>query len=190
MSKKVRYYFAYNSPYSFLANTRIEEALASYDVEIEYKPVYSPRTGGGPDLESPKLKYIFEDFARFCEDYGIEPRLGSFADTKRACKGFLFAQANGCGKPYHDGVYAARFLEERDIGDDTVLADIAERAGLDREAFLSALDDATYNAALDTSNKDAEADEVFGFPFFIVGSQRFWGNDRIEWLVRELQKGP
>lgn len=66
------------------------------------------------------------------------------------------------------------------------LADIAAPAGLDREQFLRALADSRYAEALDSSNKDAQADEVFGFPFFIYAGKRFWGNDRIEWLVREL----
>lgn len=66
-----------------------------------------------------------------------------------------------------------------------VLAGIAERSGLDRQEFLAALQDARYEAALERSNKEAEADGVFGFPFFIYEGQKFWGNDRLEWLVQE-----
>ena len=35
--------------------------------------------------------------------------------------------------------------------------------------------------------RDAGTDGVFGFPFFLFRGQRFWGNDRIEWLVRAIQ---
>ncbi len=38
--KRVRFYFAYNSPYSFLASTRIEETLAPLHVGLDYRPVY------------------------------------------------------------------------------------------------------------------------------------------------------
>jgi len=188
MSKKIRHYFAYNSPYAFLANTRMDRILGSHDVEIEYKPVYSPRTGDSPSFDSPKLKYLFEDVARFAEEYGIDLKLGPFADTKRACKGFLYAGTKGQGKAYHDRLYAVRFLEEADIGNDAVLATVAGSVGLDRDEFVAALDDPAFDAALDSSNKDAEADEVFGFPFYIVDGKRFWGNDRLEWLARELAK--
>ncbi len=187
--KEVRFYFAYNSPYSFLANSRLAKELAPFAVQVEYKPVYSPRTGGGPDLKSPKLKYLFEDVRRFAEAYGLALNPGPFADSKRACLGFFFAQEQGQGRAYHDGVYRSRWLEGKDIGQEETLAEIAARAGLDRGEFLAALRDPRYEAALDHSNKDAQADEVFGFPFFICEGQRFWGNDRIEWLVRELKKG-
>jgi 2-hydroxychromene-2-carboxylate isomerase len=185
--KKLRFYFAYNSPYAFLANTRVVRELAPFDVEIEYKPVYSPRSGGGgPDLNSPKLRYMFEDVRRFADHYGIALNPGPFADSKRACLGFLFAQSKEKGRAYHDALYDARWLEAKDIGDEAVLAEVAARAGLDRREFLEALRDPRSEAALDASNRDAHADEVFGFPFFIYAGKKFWGNDRLEWLVREL----
>ena len=186
--KHVRFYFAYNSPYAFLASSRLERELAPLAAEVEYKPVYSPRTGGGPDLSSPRFKYIFEDVGRFADAYGLGLRPGPFADSKKACLGFLFAHEHRRGKAYHDGVYAARWLEEQDIGRDETLAGIAERSGLDRQAFLAALSDGQYAAALEGSNADAKADVVFGFPFFLYEGKRFWGNDRIEWLVREMRK--
>ena len=187
-TKPVKFYFAYNSPYAFLAHTRLVSQLAPFNVSIEYKPVYSPRTGGGgPDLDSPRIKYIFEDVARFFKAYGINTKPGPFADTGRACRGFFFAQDKGARQTYHNGVYAARWLEGKDIGSDDTLAAIAENAGLDRAEFLAALDDETYAKMIEQSNTDAETDGVFGFPFFIVDGERFWGNDRIEWLVAKLR---
>ncbi len=187
---KVRFYFAYNSPYAFLANSRLERALTNVDVEVEYKPVYSPRSPGSPGPDSRKLRYLFEDVGRFAELYGLKLNPGPMADTRKACLGFLYARDCGRGKAYHDAVYRARFLDARDIGSEETLAEIAKDVGLDRQGFLNALSDTRFEAELAQSNEEAEKEEVFGFPFFIVGSQRFWGNDRIEWLVRELQKKP
>jgi 2-hydroxychromene-2-carboxylate isomerase len=69
-----------------------------------------------------------------------------------------------------------------------VLAEIAEHCGLSRVEFLAALHDARYEVALTQSNTDAETDGVFGFPFFVYAGQKFWGNDRVEWLVRAIQQ--
>ena len=185
----VTFYFAYNSPYAFLANTRIEDEVAPLGVTVDYVPVYHPRTGGGPDMNSPRIRYIFEDFARFAEAYGIALDRGPFADTGGACRGFLFARAAGQGKPYHDRVYEALWLAGKDIGDDQILVAIAEESGLDREAFLDAIKpDSPFASELEQCNEEAEADGVFGFPFFVYEGHKFWGNDRIEWLVREIRK--
>ena len=186
----VKFYFAYNSPFAFLANTHITHDLAPFAVTVEYKPVYSPRRGGGPDPNAPRIKYMQEDVRRFADAYGLRLNPGPLADSKKACLGFLFAQERGRGTAYHDGVYTARWLNGKDIGQDEVLAEIAERSGLNRAAFLAALHDARYEAVLTQSNTDAETDGVFGFPFFVFAGQKFWGNDRVEWLVRALrQKG-
>ena len=186
--KKVRYYFAYNSPYAFLANTRLVRELADFNVALEYKPVYSPRTGGPPDFESPRFRYIFEDVARFAEAYGLEMNPGPLPDTQRACLGLLWALENGTGVGYHDAIFRARWLEGKDLGEDATLAAAADAAGLDGEALVAALGDPRWAATLEQHQKDAEADGVFGVPFFVYEGKHFWGNDRIEWLVRELQK--
>jgi len=185
--RTVRFYFAYNSPYAFLANTRIARELAPLGVAIDYKPVYSPRTGPARDPSSPRLRYIFEDVRRFADAYGLALDPGPFADTRRACLGFLFAREEGRGLAYHDAVYAARFLEGRDIGDVGTLAAIADRVGLNPGRFAAALDDPRWDTRLAQHSDDAAADEVFGFPFFVFRQHRFWGNDRIEWLVRAIQ---
>ena len=185
--RTVRFYFAYNSPYAFLANTRLARLLGTLNVAIEYKPVYAPRSGAGPDPSSPRIRYIFEDVRRFASDYGLALNPGPFADTRRACVGFLFAQAEARGLAYHDGVYAARFLEGRDIGSLDTLAHVAQRAGLDPERFLAALDDPQWEVALSESSAAAAADGVFGFPFFVFRDQHFWGNDRIESLARAIE---
>ena len=186
-ARTVRFYFAYNSPYAFLASTRLDRELGTLGVTVAYKPVYSPRTGGGPDPRSPRIQYVVEDVRRFAAAYGVPMNPGPFADSRGACVGYLFARAEGRGKAYHDGVYAARFLDAQDIGSTDTLADVAERAGLDRTCFLAALDDPQWMAALAASNEDARTDGVFGFPFFLFQGQRFWGNDRIEWLAQAIR---
>jgi len=187
-TKPVRFYFAYNSPYAFLANTRIAREVAPFNVTLDYKPVYSPPAGGPPDFESPRFRYIFEDVARFAEAYGLDLDPGPFADTRRACLGLLIAGEANHGVGYHDAVFRARWLDGKNLADDQTLIDAAEAAGMSGDALLAALDEPRWAQALDQQQADAKADGVFGVPFFVYEDHHFWGNDRIEWLVRELQK--
>lgn len=184
---KVKFYFAYNSPFAFLANSRLAQMLDPLGTAIAYRPVYGPRTGGSPDFSSPKMQYFIEDVARCADAYGLKPNPGPFADSGKACRGFLFAEQAGEGAAYHDSVFQARWLEGKDIGDDQTLSAIAEACGLDSGAHRDAIEEtSSYAQALEQSNAQAKADGVFGFPFFIYQGQKFWGNDRIEWLVRAI----
>ena len=33
----------------------------------------------------------------------------------------------------------------------------------------------------------AQEDSIFGVPYFVYRGEPFWGNDRIEWLVRAVR---
>ncbi len=96
---KILFYFAYNSPYSFLANTRIERVLARFTPEIEYKPVDSPRSAGAAAPAPERFRYMFEDVQRFADEYGLKLAPGPFADTRKACLSLFFAQEQGRGSP-------------------------------------------------------------------------------------------
>lgn len=125
---------------------------------------------------------------RFANEYGIKLAGGPLGDTRKACLSFFFARERGQGKPFHNAVYRCRFLEGGDIGQEATLAGIGGRLGLDPDALVACLQEDRYADALDASNRDAESDGVFGFPFLIYEGQRFWGNDRIEWLEREISR--
>jgi 2-hydroxychromene-2-carboxylate isomerase len=85
-------------------------------------------------------------------------------------------------------VFRARWTGGKDLADDQTLIDAAEAAGMNGDALVAALDEPRWAHALDQQQADAKADGVFGVPFFVYEDHHFWGNDRIEWLVRELQK--
>ena len=185
---RVIFYFAINSPYAFLANSRIDAALAPLNVTLERRPVYKPSAGGGPDFSSPRIQYMVQDIGRFAQAYGLPIERGPFADTGRCCLGFLHADELGAGKAFCDGAFKARWQEGRDVSDEAVLVEIAEACGLDREPFLAAIgEDSPYLAARTGHAEAADADGVFGFPFFLYKDQKFWGNDRIEWIVRTIK---
>ena len=43
-------------------------------------------------------------------------------------------------------------------------------------------------AALRLAREEADRDGVFGVPTLIVAGEMFWGNDRIKWVIKKLDK--
>ena len=76
------------------------------------------------------------------------------------------------------GFGRALWAEGRDISDDEVIRATLQTAGFDPavadRGLLMAAE--TYAANLE----DAVARGVFGVPFFVVGDQKFWGQDRLD----------
>ncbi|MGH9885153.1 MAG: DsbA family protein, partial [bacterium] len=76
-------------------------------------------------------------------------------------------------------VYLANFAHDLDISDPIVIASILEETG--QSATLLALaDTADAKAKLRAETERAQTLGVFGAPAFVVGSELFWGNDRLE----------
>ena len=82
------------------------------------------------------------------------------------------------------GLSRAVWAEDRDIADADVLGGIMAAAGFDpaiadKGMFMAA---ETYTANLE----EAVQRGVFGVPFYIVGEERFWGQDRLDDLDLHL----
>jgi 2-hydroxychromene-2-carboxylate isomerase len=182
--REVVFWFGYNSPYSMLAHHRIETLLKGHDIRIRYRPWF---TGVHlPDYDSPKVQYVVEDVIRLARAYGLALRPGSYVDLGAACRGFLMAREQGCARVYNEGIHRARWFEARDISDPDVLRSIAAGCGLEKGTFEEALAGGRVADAKETELEDARAAGVFGHPFLMFEGQKFWGNDRLEWLLEAI----
>jgi len=187
----IRFYFSFRSPYAWLGFHRISRLLRDRPLEIEYIPLVPPREFVEKKEISPKKQaYIAEDVKRFAAAYGLPLRWPSPFDTvwERPHAAYLYAQDRGAGPALGMAAYKTRFSEGRDISDVSVLRDLARRTGIDEERLLEATDDPLLHARLKEGAAQAQADGVFGVPFFVYRGRHYWGNDRIEWLLRDIQR--
>jgi 2-hydroxychromene-2-carboxylate isomerase len=79
-------------------------------------------------------------------------------------------------------IYRAYWSEDRDINDPAVLAEIAGDPALVERAQT----DAALKQGLIDSTEAARAAGACGAPFFVVGEQIFWGQDRLPLVARAL----
>lgn len=106
------------------------------------------------------------------ERYQRELNPGPFdIDSRPALIGEKYAETVGCDAAFHDGVMAAYWSEARDISDRTVLAEIAEAAGMERSAFLAALDEPTYDRMVGDDVETARRYGLNGVPALIFDNK-------------------
>lgn len=132
------------------------------------------------------------------EQYGLELNQGPLGvDSRPALIGAKFAEANGAGEAYHRAVFRAYWEQAADIGDLETLAGIAAGVGLDRPAFLAALDDPAHSAAVDADIEQARAYGLSGVPalvfadrYLVSGAQPYPTLKEVTAQVRgELEEG-
>jgi 2-hydroxychromene-2-carboxylate isomerase len=186
----IRFYFSFRSPYSWLAFHRIDRALEGLPVEVRRIPVYPPPQFDNDPAASPvKLHYVLTDVERIAGAYGLSVRWPTVRDTRWLLPhaAYLCAEDLGKGAAFARAVFAARFLEGQDVGDPGTLARLAGACGLDGEALLRAAGDPALEGRVAEGIFEGVREGLFGVPFFVYRDQAFWGNDRLEWLVRAVR---
>ncbi len=193
MSRQVLYFFAFSSPYAALADSRIDDLVAKAGAElvpIPLAPKLDPPQGLAAALREFRLSFMQEDCERCASDQGLPWKFPwggpTPTDNTPASAGWYFARERGRERVYRNAVFRARACDGHDITDPAVLADCAEKAGLDRAEFLAALRSRRYLDEVPKTLQLAMEQKCFGVPFFVVDGKHFWGNDRLDQLLREL----
>lgn len=193
--RRIDYFFSPVSPFVYLAGKRLEEVAAKHGAEVAYKPVdpaaLFARTGGVPlaQRHDSRKTYRLQELRRQGQKLGLPINLQpAFWPVNPAPASYAIIAADRAGGG-DTGALAQSFAravwaEDRDIADDAVIRDLLEKAGFDPKVadrgMLSAAETYTVNL------EEAVAQGAFGVPFYIVGEERFWGQDHIEDLDLHL----
>lgn len=142
----------YVCPYCLVAKEALRRAMAltGINATVTWQPYELTRAPepGVDTYSDPVRRQRYKVLDAPCRelelDMKLPPKVIPRPYSTLAFRGWHYACDHGAGETYNDLVYRAYFIEERDIGDPAVLADLAERSGLPREEFLAALHDETY----------------------------------------------
>lgn len=184
---KVTVYSDYVCPFCYLGKHPLEEALKEVEnIEVEWKP-FQLRPEGTEPL-SPNSSYIQQGWKfgvqPLAEKLGVEmilPSMDPHPSTKKAHRGFLYANENGKGTEYAQAVLAGFWKEGKEIGDVNVLADIAEGLELDRTQFIEAVSSTSYDASIQNPSF------VNAVPTFMIGDTVLQGVQSKEAFVQALK---
>lgn len=195
--KTIDYYFSPMSPWTYLGHARFAEIAKRHGAAIRVKPVdfgkIFPASGGLPLAKrAPQRQaYRFMELKRWKEFLGVpltlEPRYFPY-DTGLACRLIIASGAKDAGTALRlaGALLKACWAEERNMADETELADVCREQGLEPTGLMAAAksDDALqrYNGFTD----EALALQVFGAPTYVYGKELFWGQDRLDFLDRAL----
>jgi predicted DsbA family dithiol-disulfide isomerase len=75
----------------------------------------------------------------------------------------------------HEKLFAAFFVDGRNIGDRNILRELAADSGIDKEAIESAWQDEKYQQRIQSSYNAARQHEIQAVPSFIFGERKLTG---------------
>lgn len=193
MSKTLEYYFDFGSPAAYLASTQLPALSIETGATVLWRPmllggVFVATGNASPASVPAKGKYIFRDFARFAQRYGVPLKVNPFFPINtltlmRIAVG-LQLREDPRFMDYCRAMYRAIWVEGQNMNDPTTVASVLQSAGFDAPALLALASEQTVKDKLKTETELAVSHGVFGAPTFFVADQMFWGQDRLN-FVRE-----
>ena len=196
---RIDFYFDCSSPWTYLAFHAVQPLAAEAGAEIAWKPilvggvfntvnqtVYDSRSKPNPL----KQAYMLKDLADWARLYGLRivfPPAVFPVNSVKCMRGAFVALDEGKLVPYATAAFEAYWGDDLDISREDALADIAAKAGLERQQFFSCIESDTYKSRLRANTDELIKRGGFGSPTMFVGESMFFGNDRLPLLRAALE---
>lgn len=199
MSRQIDYYFAPQSPYTYLGHLRFWDIARKAGATIRVMPVdlggkVFPVSGGLPlGKRAPQRQaYRLVELKRFSEwlhvPLNLQPKYFPVSGDDAARLIIEVDRQDGAdaAMALTDSILRAVWSRDLNIADEAVLA------GLLRERELPAvrLEGSHSQAVHERYEADTQAAidaGVFGAPSYVVDGEIFWGQDRLDFLERRLK---
>jgi len=188
-SREIEFWFEFGSSYSYLSVMRIEGEAQRRGVRIAWKPfLLGPifRALGMENspfvLQKEKGAYVWRDMARQCRKYGlgwVEPSTFPRLGVLPARIALLGAERPWIGA-FCRRVMELNFVLDQDINQPERMAPILTDLGLPASEILDQAQAEPTKTRLRAQTEHARARGIFGAPTFFVGTEMFWGNDRLD----------
>jgi 2-hydroxychromene-2-carboxylate isomerase len=191
----IEFFFDCSSPWTYLAFHNIQPLAKEFGEEISWRPIL---VGGifntiNPSVyarrENPvpaKIAYDKKDMADWARLAGLAIKMRPTVfpvNSVKAMRGCIFAGKSMV--PFARTVFEVYWGEDQDISQDTVLAEVCQRVGINPKAFFAAISEQKIKDALKANTDEVMARGGFGSPtIFVDKTDMYFGNDRLP-LIRE-----
>ena len=192
MSNHIDFYFDVISPYSYIAHKKIQKIRENQKIIFIYKPILLGGLHNLAGINAPAFnKYKMKNMQSDCELVSKKNDV-SFAwnskfpiNSLSIMRGYLSINDNQKEK-YLDVFFNAYWRDNLDLSSEQEFSKLLDTLEIDNNIFFDKIKQQSIKDDLKKLTSDAFEKEVFGAPTFIVNNKIFWGQDRLEYALEEL----
>ena len=195
MIKSFDFFFDFISPYSYLAHKQIRNIEFQNKIEINYMPILLSGLHNLAEIKAPvfipsKAKFMIKDCKLFAEKLNIKFKFNSYfpIQSLNLMRGVLIAKKENKTSLYIDKFFDACWKDGLNLNDQKIVDEILKELNFNLETFKLKISEHKIKDELKKRTKDAFLKGVFGAPSFIINNKMFWGQDRLEFVLKEAQK--
>jgi len=189
MSAQVDFFFNFGSTYSYLSIMRLEDEAVKAGVQIRWRPfnvrkLFVEQTNiPFPKEKAAKVAYMWRDIERRAARFGLEWNGVPPYPVDRsglANRLGVIAGKEGWASAFTQAAYRAWFIDHKDFRQPEVASALLSDVGKDPRELIERAEGNAGKADFEAETDVARSLGIFGVPTFVVGSEIFWGHDRME----------
>ena len=190
MNKNIEFYFDFISPYTYIGHKRIENE--GNNINFIYKPIL---LGGLHKLWNitpqahiePKKQFMIMDCEMVSKKFKIDFKFNSNfpLNTIKLMRGCLILDGDQLNK-FIKLVFDAYWKNNENINDEKLLAKILDKIDMSINEFTIRIEEIEVKEKLKMLTNEAFKRNIFGAPTYVVNNKNFWGQDRFEYALEEL----
>ncbi|EEX14470.1 dsba oxidoreductase [Citreicella sp. SE45] len=198
MSKVIDYYFGPISGYAYLGHAALMALARETGARVRFLPIDMVKVYEASGLRPPydqsdaARSYRVEDQRRLARMRGLRMKVGPEnypADTRLACRVILAAGRLGLDQ---DSIAMAclrgTWAEGRNIADPGDLGEALRQIEMPCMDLLHTAETEELRDEADAVTQAAIDAGVFGSPTYVIDGERFWGQDRLDFMREALRK--
>ena len=190
MTKKIDFYFDFVSPYTYLAHKKI------INLNQRNSFIYKPILLGGlhnlggitaPAFNERKMKNMREDCILIAKKNEI-PFIWNEKfpiNSLYLMRGYLCIEKKKKDK-FIDICFDAYWKNNLDVSEEKILKQILTNCEINENLFKQNIKDQKIKDELKNLTSLAFDNNVFGAPTFVINDKLFWGQDRLDYALDEL----
>jgi len=195
MIKPFDFYFDFISPYSYLAHQQIKKIENKESIKIRYNPILLGGLHNLHGIKAPafipaKAKHMIRDCKLIAEKNEIKFKFNSYFPIRslNLMRGVLVAEEDNIKSYYIENIFNSIWQDGLNMNDDIVIQKVLKNLNVNPKTFTLRTLSSLIKDSLRKKTNDAYMKGIFGAPTFVANNKIFWGQDRIEFALKESNR--
>ena len=195
MIKPFDFYFDFVSPYSFLAHKKIRKIEKIKKIKIRYKPILIGGLHNLHGIKAPafipaKARHMIRDCKLIAIKNGVKFKFNSYFPIRslNLMRGVFVAEEDNIKSNYIDNIFNTIWQDGLNMNDQIIVEKVLKNLNINPKTFSLRSTSSLIKDTLRNKTNEAYEKGIFGAPTFVVNNKIFWGQDRIEFALKEASK--
>ena len=195
MIKPFEFYFDFVSPYSFLAHKEIRKIENKVGIKIKYKPMLLGGLHNLHGIKAPafipaKAKHMIRDCKLIAIRNNVKFKFNSYFPIRslNLMRGVLVAEEDNVKDYYIDNIFDTIWQDGLNMNDEIIIQKVLKNLNINSQTFFLRSTSSLIKDSLRNKTSEAYEKGIFGAPTFVSNNKIFWGQDRIEFALKEASK--